>query len=270
MKINRLLGIIVVLLLTAGTLSAQKTGTAQKPVKVKGVTGRWQVSEEITLKQAEERALMEAKKAALQQAGVMENVWSVFGQLSQDGGQEFHEAYSQMSVLAIGGMVNVTSQKVEEVWDTASKSLYKVVTIDAVVQKEEKPDKAYVLEVKGVETLYREGDVFTCQLKVHGTDAYLKFFWFDSTGGALLFPNPYEANVALKVGQEYNIPFSNAVDYRMEKQAGKPDEKINIMLVATKENIPFTEIVTYQNVLKWVYSIPANQRCAFYDMVLIK
>lgn len=264
MKRNRLLGIIAVLLLTVGALSAQK------PVKVKGVTGRWQVSDDITLKQAEERAFMEAKKAALQQAGVMESVWSVFGQLSQDGGQEFHEAYSQMSVLAIGGMVNVTNQKIEELWDAASKSLYKVVTIDAVVQKEDKPDNAYALEVKGVETLYKEGDVFTCKLKVHGTDSYLKFFWFDGTGGALLYPNTYETNTSLKAEQEYNIPFSNAVDYRMEKQPGKADEKINIMMVATKENIPFTETVTYQNVLKWVYSIPANQRCAFYDMVLIK
>jgi len=56
----------------------------------------------------------------------------------------------------------------------------------------------------------------------------------------------------------------------MEKQPGKDNEKINIMMVATKENIPFTEVVTYQKVLKWVYSIPVNQRCAFYEMVLIK
>lgn len=81
---------------------------------------------------------MEAKKEALRKAGVMENVWSVFGQISQESGTEFHEAYSQMNVLAIGGMVNVTNKKVEEVWDTNTRSLYKVVTIDAVVQKEEK------------------------------------------------------------------------------------------------------------------------------------
>ncbi len=76
MRINRLLGVIAILLLiSAGSLCAQDI------VKVKGVQGRWQVSEEITLKQAEERAFMEAKKAALQKAGVMENVWSVFGQI---------------------------------------------------------------------------------------------------------------------------------------------------------------------------------------------
>ena len=83
MRINRLLGVIAILLLiSAGSLCAQDI------VKVKGVQGRWQVSEEITLKQAEERAFMEAKKAALQKAGVMENVWSVFGQITQNDGQE--------------------------------------------------------------------------------------------------------------------------------------------------------------------------------------
>ena len=77
MKIKGISGAIVILLLMAAN-----TLCAQDIVKVKGVQGRWQVSEEITLKQAEERAFMEAKKAALQKAGVMENVWSVFGQIT--------------------------------------------------------------------------------------------------------------------------------------------------------------------------------------------
>lgn len=196
MRINRLLGVIAILLLiSAGSLCAQDI------VKVKGVQGRWQVSEEITLKQAEERAFMEAKKAALQKAGVMENVWSVFGQITQNDGQEFHEAYSQMSVLAIGGMINVTHKKIEEIWDTDTRSLYKVVTIDATVQKNAKPDNAYALEVKGVETLYKEGDAFTCRLTVHGTDSYLKFFWFDSTGGALLYPIHTRQTICSKQGR---------------------------------------------------------------------
>ncbi|MDR1005062.1 MAG: DUF4384 domain-containing protein [Prevotellaceae bacterium] len=242
---------------------------AQKEVKVKDVQGRWQVSDDITLKVAEERAFMEAKKEALSKAGIMENVWSVFGQISQESGTEFQEAYSQMNVLAIGGMLNVTKKKVEEVWDTDTRSLYKVVTIDATVKTEQLVDKAYALDVKGISTLYKEGDVFTCKLKVHGTDSYLKFFWFDSNGGALFYPNNYEPNTLLKAEQEYSIPFSNAVDYRLEK-SGKESEKINLMLVATKDNIPFTGDVTYQSVLSWVYAIPNDRRCAFYDMLLIK
>lgn len=84
MNVNRLLGILAVLLLTAASALY-----AQKPVKVKGVQGRWQVSDDITLKQAEERAFMEAKKAALQKAGVMENVWSVLGRLPRKTDRSF-------------------------------------------------------------------------------------------------------------------------------------------------------------------------------------
>lgn len=267
MKQNKLIGQICLLvwLITASAAYAQ----TPKPVKVKAAQGRWQVSDNVTLKEAEERAFMEAKKEALRKAGVMENVWSVFGQISQESGTEFSEIYSQMNVLAIGGMVNVTDKKVEEIWDVDTRSLYKVVTIDALVQKEGETDKSYALEVKGIATLYKEGETFSCKLKVRGTDSYLKFFWFDSAGGALLYPNDYEGNMLLKAEKEYAIPFSPAVDYRMEKQ-GKESEKINMMLVATKENIPFIEDVTYENVLKWVYSIPGNARCAFYDMILIK
>ena len=64
MNVNRLLGILAILLLTAANALY-----AQKPVKVKGVQGRWQVSDDITLKQSEERAFMEAKKAALAESG---------------------------------------------------------------------------------------------------------------------------------------------------------------------------------------------------------
>ena len=88
MNRNSLIGwIFFVIGMTTAPLHAQT-------VKVKGAQGRWQVSEEITLKEAEERAFMEAKKEALRKAGVMENVWSVFGQISQESGTELHEAYS--------------------------------------------------------------------------------------------------------------------------------------------------------------------------------
>ena len=134
MKRNYLVNavLLLVVILSAASLHAQEK------IKVKGAHGRWQVNGDVTLKEAEERALLEAKKEALSKAGVMENVWSVFGQVTQENGTEFQEAYSQMNVLAIGGMVNITNKKVEEVWDEKSHSLFKVVTIDATVEKEEK------------------------------------------------------------------------------------------------------------------------------------
>ena len=98
-------------------------------VHVRSAQGRCEVSGDITLAQAEERALMEAKKEALSKAGVMENVWSVMGQISSSNGDQFSEAYSSVSALAINGLVNVLNKDVQEVWDKNLKRLFKVVTI---------------------------------------------------------------------------------------------------------------------------------------------
>ena len=267
--INRILHVLmgIALLMAALPLTAQdKT----KEVKVKGVQGRWQVSDNITLKEAEERALMEAQKEALRQAGVMESVWSVFGQITSESGTELSEVYSQMNVLAIGGMMNITNKTVKEEWDIQARSLFKVVTIDATVRKGEATDRSYALELKGVSTVYKEGDCFQGTVRVRGTSSYLKIFWFDSDGGELIYPNDYEGNQLLAAEQTYTLPFSQAVDYRLEKK-GRESEKINLMLVATKENIPFTsEEVSYTSVLQWIYNIPASQRCATYDMLLVQ
>lgn len=57
MNRNQLIGWIFLLtVLVVAPLHAQNT------VKVKGVQGRWQVSDNVTLKEAEERARMEAKR----------------------------------------------------------------------------------------------------------------------------------------------------------------------------------------------------------------
>ena len=265
MKLTRFIGYIVLSFWAFQTLNAQNI------IKVKGAQGRWEVYGETTLQQAEDRAFLEAKKDALRKAGVMENVWSVFGQISQDNGEEFHEAYSQMSVLAIGGMVGITNKKVENYWNPDERRLYKVVTIDATVKKADEADSSYALEASGIENVYKEGEKFHCNLKVYGSDSYLKFFWFDESGGALLYPNLYEKSMLFNKGQEYAFPMSLNLDYQMEKKNKKADnEKVNIMIVATKTEIPYIGEVSYPKVLEWIYSIPANQRCTFYDMLLIK
>lgn len=244
---------------------------AQKVVKVKKVVGKWEVSGNMTLENAEERAFLEAKKEALRQAGIMENVWSVFGQITQENGDEFQEVYSQVSAIAIGGMLNVTKKTVDESWDPGSKRLFKIVTIDAQVKEGEQEDRSYVLELTGIESIYKESESFSCSVKVHGTDSYIKFFWFDQSGGSLLYPNEYEQNQIFKKDDTYHFPLSKNIDYKMEKmKKNLPSEKVNIMVVATKSDIPYIGEVNYTALLKWIYTIPIDQRCTFYQMVLVK
>jgi len=241
-------------------------------VKVRKAVGRWEVSDDITPKQAEEKALNEAKKEALRMAGVMENVWSVFGQVTSDNGTEFAEAYSSVSMLAISGMVNVTDKTVEDIWDPGIKRNFKVVTIDALVTKDEtQEDKAYALEVTGIEPVYRQNETLKCSFKVHGTDSYLKFFWFGDDGAALIYPNDYEGNQLFKAGETYSFPVTDAIDLVLEKSDKTKDvERVNIIVVATKKDYPYMSNYDYQSILTWIYNLPADQRTLFYQLTLIR
>lgn len=241
-------------------------------VRVKGAVGRWEVSNDITPKQAEEKALFEAKKEALRKAGIMENVWSVFGQVTSDSGNEFAEAYSSVSMLAINGMVNVTDMTVQDQWDPGLKRDVKIVTIDAYVTKDEtQEDKTFAIEFFDIEPLYKEGDIFECSFKIHGSDSYLKFFWFGEDGAAMIYPNEYEGNELFKAGTSYHFPITDSIEMVMEKNRKESEpEKVNIIAVATKKDYPYLGNTDYQSILTWIYNLPADQRTLFYTLTIIR
>ena len=193
--------LLCIVFLSVGSLSF-----AGDIVKVRHATGRWEVSGDITMAEAEERALNEAKKDALRKAGVMEKVWSVFGQVTTESGSKFDEAFSSVSVLALNGLVNITDKKTEDVWDPAARKLFKVVTINAdVTRNEQQEDPSYLLDVTGIEPVYKESEPFTCSVKVYGADSYLKFFWFGEDGASMIYPNSYEGNQIFRAGETYSF-----------------------------------------------------------------
>ena len=241
-------------------------------VRVRKAEGRWEVSGDISAVQAEERALMEAKKEALRKAGVMESVWSVMGQVTSSDGINFSEAYSSVSTFSINGLVNVIDKKVEDVWDPNLKRLFKVVTIEANVTKDDvKEDLAYKLEVNGMEPVYKENDIFKCSFNLYGTDSYVKVFWFTNDDADILYPNDYEGDMLFKAGETYSIPVTDAIELVMAKSdPSVATEFINVVVVATKKNYPYLGKMDMMSILSWIYSIPADQRVVFHDSTIIK
>lgn len=258
--------ICVVFAVFSGVICAGET------VKVRNATGRWEVSGDITMAEAEERALNEAKKDALRKAGVMENVWSVFGQVTSESGSKFEEAFSSVSVLALNGLVNITDKKTEDIWDPVAKKLFKVVTVNANVSKSDiQEDKSYIMEVTGIEPVYKESEPFSCSIKVHGADSYIRFFWFGEDGASLIYPNSYEPDMVFKAGQTYSFPLTDSVEFSMEKINKSAEyEKVNIIVVATKKDFPFIGEPEYQSILTWIFNLPADQRTFYYNMTLIR
>lgn len=245
---------------------------ADNIVHVKHAQGRWEVSGNITMDEAEERALLEAKKDALSRAGIMENVWSVMGSISSSDGENFAEAYSSVSTLAINGLVNVLEKTVEDVWDPKMKRVFKVVTIKADVMKSDvEEDLTYKIDVKGIESVYREGELFKCSFNVYGSPSHVKVFWFTNDEAAMIYPNDYEEDRLFVPGETYSIPVSDNLDLVMEKSDKSGGlEIINVIVLATKQNYPYLGGTDFQSILHWIYGLPADQRTLYHATTIIR
>lgn len=249
--------------------------SAQGQVKIVTVRaeGKCEISRFITKEQAEQKALQEAKNEALHKAGVDENVWSVFGLISQNDGQEFHQAYSEMSVLAVGGLVHLTEEPTyTETYSKSDKRRYIVCKIHAEVKKGETVDKSFKIKVDGLSHVYSNGELLNLTLEA-SQDCYVRIFWFNKAAGEQILPNQCQTSHKLTKNTPMPVP-DPAYLYDLEVTKENPNsdiELVNLMVVATKKDYPFYEsAVTFDTLLNWIYDIPASERCTFYDTFDIK
>lgn len=238
--------------------------------RVRDVQGKCELTRHITLEQAEQKALQDAKTNALRKAGVPEKLWTVTGLINEDDGSEFSQVLSRVTTLEVDGFINIRDVKYDLVEIDGKR--YATATIDADVKRGGKTDPTFVLDVKDVDGVYSEGEALTFNATVYGHDAYIKIFWFDENGGSIVYPNDYETNRLFLKETAYAFPTNNQLEYVMErKHPEKEYETINLIAVATKENIPFLEqSITFESLLKWIYAIPADQRAAYREAILIR
>jgi hypothetical protein len=265
------------------TVSGQKEG---KSKTIKGVQGRYEISLEISEAQARERALGEAKREALRRGGISENVWSVFGLITAQDGEKFSEVYSEMSMLAQNGLVNLISNpQYSIVIDPTDNKRYAVATIDAQVKEGEQPDNTYQLVVNGVDPVYKVGDKMRFSLKPIAHDSYFHVFWFDNDGtGSMIYPIrlttkdgriieeplrliPKDHTLSLPCGDS-----GYKINYRITKtNPANATETINVIVVATKKEYRYlSEEVTFESLMKWIFNISPSERTVYYQLVNIK
>lgn len=234
--------------------------------------GKCELSRFITIEQAEQKALQEAKQEALRKAGVPENVWSVFGTVTESDGQAFKQAYSEMSVLAVGGLVNILeTPSYSREYSEREKREYVVCKIHAEVKKGDQVDKSYQIKVDGIASVYKVDEAFSMNIQV-SSDSFVRVFWFNEADGSQLLPNAYEQNNFVPKGTTRVFPNSELYDLGIAKNdPTKETELVNVMVVATKTDYPFFEdTVSFESLLKWIYDIPASDRCASFETFYIK
>lgn len=233
-------------------------------IYVDRAVGCWELSRDITPVQAEQRALLEAKKEAMRKAGIPEEVMSASLLVQRADSIYFDEFYSQINVLQINAHVKVMHQEITDRYDPSSKRMLKEAVISAEVIRQVGYDNSFSFVLTGLNSTYRSGESLHFSLTAR-QDCFYHLFIFDPTGGDLIFPGVYEASECFREQIPYPFPRNRWIVYDIEKSDSAVRYEQNVLLVvATKADIPFTGKVTVGHVFDWLFRIPANQRCEQY------
>ncbi len=133
------------------------------------------------------------------------------------------------------------------------------VWIDAtVILHKNSKDPGFELEVNKFRENYSSPDKLIFEIQPR-KDGYLTIFILSEDGSTRLYPNKLERSEKL-IGQKvYNFPRSKALDYEV---ATNLDFEINyVLLLFTKQEIPFTKDETSENILRFIASIDPAEKC---------
>ncbi len=271
MKNIKIIYITILLLLSVSNIYTQKE------IKVKGVKGSWIISN-ISPQEAKEKAILEAKKAALLKAGISEQISETNTLNKSENKGEYKQIFNSISTVEVNGKVlsyNVISEKKKV--DKFDNFVVEVI-IDAVVVKyKTKKDISFDFKVSKIESFYRNNEVLVFSFTPF-KNGYLKIFNISDTESFLLYPFKSEKYTHFNDIPD-NLFFKNSkIQFPINTMFGNPrtgkhgytvsttkEKEVNhLIFVFTKSNIPFYNEVNYKNIIKWIYSTPPDQRIVKY------
>lgn len=231
---------------------------AQKAKKLENVKGEWVVSRDITLAQARENALNQAKTEALREAGVPEYVFSSNVLFRKEELNNNQDVFQSLTSVDVSGEISEYSiVKEEKTLNTQNEILVQIWINAAVIIHKHEKDPGFKIDVGGVREKYINSELLTFNVKPW-KEGYLTIFIMSEKECSKLYPNAYEPQALLKGEVDYTFPKSKLIDYELNT-----DEKIEInylLLLFTKQEMPFMEEENSDNVLRFIAQInPANK-----------
>ena len=238
--------------------------SAQETRHVKGATGRYSITGEVSEEMAKQKALAEAKVNALKMAGVSENIKSYDMLFKSEIGSKFEEVFMSDKQSEIRGAVKDYTMQFNKGLDEF-KNFYIEVVIDAdVILYKSSPDPAFSVSINGIKQGYQNGEKLTFTV-TPTLNCFINIFNIYEKEAALTYPNTYEKQVFLEGGRTYTFPLNPQIDYPLEKTSKEP-EKNKLVFVFTKEKIPYIKFhgedqnTSFEEVSSWLFSISPDSR----------
>jgi hypothetical protein len=240
----------------------------QHKKKLEHVKGEWIVSNDISLAQARENAINQAKLEALRQAGVPETIQESNLLFHSNDPDQLKQLFESLTSVTISGEIAEFNIVKENKSISESGTIRYDVWIDAtVVVHKTARDQGFDMDVKGIQESYSSPEALTFTVKPW-KEGYLTVFIIGEKESAQLFPSSAEHQQKLEAQKTYSFPLSRALEYEVSTENSI---EINYLcLLYTKEEIPFVKDPTAPNILKFIAGIDPAQKCLKSYSLLIR
>jgi len=240
----------------------------QETRKLQSIKGEWVISNDITPIQARENAINLAKVEALRKAGVPEYVAESNVMYKSENQMQLKEIFESLTTIDVLGEISEFSVVKEEKKVNEFGNVLYEVWIDATVSiHKNSKDPGFNLEVKGVRESYLSPDKLTFEVKPW-KDGFLTIFILSEKESGVIFPNSLERQEKLNGLVTYSFPKSKALDY--EVTSDNSVEVNYLLLLYTKQEIPFVADQTPENILRFIAKIDRSEKCLKSYSILIK
>jgi len=251
---------------------------SQKEMKVTA-RGSYE-ARDLTLEEVKNKAIDEAKKNAMVQAGIAENVKVSDFLYTFEDDEKFKEIFQSFVSTETGAEIMVEDVKELKRDINEFGNILIEVEISAIVYKHaDKKDPALVIKVDGIKELYLEDDPLDFSF-TPSKDGYLKIFNVTDEKAFILYPFNDPAYSYLKddpdhlfkKNEKVHFPVNQNMDgYYFGIDNEEKEKEYNLLIfVYTKENIPFMEDVKVNDIMKWIYQISLEDRVVEQYGIIVK
>jgi hypothetical protein len=266
----------IFLLIIAGLLPIKLF--SQKEIKVTAL-GSYE-ARDLTLEEVKNKAIDEAKKNAMVKAGIAENVQVSDFLYTFEDDEKFKEIFQSFVSTETGAEILV--EEVTELKRNINEfgNILIEVEISAIVYKhDEKKDPALVIKVDGIRENYLEEDPLDFSF-TPSKDGYLRIFNVTDEKASILYPyfDPNDKRLndnsdrLFKKNEKIKFPVNKNLDgYYFGIDNPEKEKEYNLLIfVFTIGNIPFMEEVKVNNIMKWIYKIPLEERVTEQYGIVVK
>jgi len=240
---------------------------AQKLVTVNQATGRVTLHGDMSLNQAKEKAIQEAKLDALRQAGVVEQISETSMLFQQSTTAKADALFSSLISNQINGEIAGFKLLSNGLKSETQPPVYEVVIQAEVKVYEEEEASGIEVVLSGIQDQYFDQEPLQFSVKTN-RDGYLHAFIVNESEVYQIFPNDYEKVHALSGGKAIQYPINTGIEYQLETT--KPEAIHYLVLLFTTEAVKLSPPATLNELLSRLAGLPRKQKTVEWHSFIVR